>query len=261
MSEESKPLDTDQAPENDPAIAQTDLGEDSMSLPDSVLDNAVSETSASETEDNLTDPTSNSDPSSSDSPDIAAEAEVDVEALNRLATEIESLHLQLEERTNQSMRIAADFDNFRKRTEREKTELNARVKRETITELLPVIDSFEMARTQLKPETEQEVNIHKSYQGVYKQLVDGLKRIGVSPMRAEGELFDPNFHDAVMREATNDYPEGTVIEELRRGYLLGEVILRHAMVKVATPAENTPSNESAEDAASPSNEEGADITG
>jgi molecular chaperone GrpE len=168
----------------------------------------------------------------------------DPDALTRLAEEVESLRLQLEERTSQYMRIAADFDNFRKRTEREKSELELRVKRDAISELLPVIDSFERSRTQIKPDTEQEVNIHKSYQGVYKQLVDCLKRVGVSPMRVEGQPFDPNFHDAIMREPTEEHPEGTVIEELRRGYLLGEMVLRHAMVKVAAPPEKADDSDS-----------------
>lgn len=174
----------------------------------------------------------------------AASGETDPEALIRLATEVESFRLQVEERTSQYMRIAADFDNFRKRTEREKSELELRVKRDAISELLPVIDSFERSRTQIKPQTEEEVNIHKSYQGVYKQLVDCLKRVGVSPMRVEGQPFDPNFHDAIMREPTEEHPEGTVIEELRRGYLLGEMVLRHAMVKVAAPPETADNSDS-----------------
>jgi molecular chaperone GrpE len=165
------------------------------------------------------------------------------DALTHLAAETESLRLQVEERTNQCVRIAADFDNFRKRTEREKGEIELRVKRDAISALLPVIDSFEMSRTQIKPQTDQEVNIHKSYQGVYKQLVDCLKKIGVSPMRVEGQPFDPNFHEAMMREPTNEHPEGTVIEDLRRGYLLGELVLRHAMVKVAAPVEDSDSSE------------------
>ncbi len=181
----------------------------------------------------------------------SSKAEVEPEALTQLATEVESLRLQVEERTTQCMRIAADFDNFRKRTEREKSELELRVKRDSISELLPVIDSFERSRTQLNPQTDQEINIHKSYQGVYKQLVDCLKRIGVSPMRVEGQPFDPNFHDAIMREPTDEHPEGTVIEELRRGYLLGELVLRHAMVKVATAPETTsPSTEGGSEDAS-----------
>lgn len=176
------------------------------------------------------------------SPVDADEANVTAEAIARLSTEVETLRLQLEDRTSQYMRIAADFDNFRKRTEREKGELELRVKRETIVELLPVIDSFDRARAQMKPQTEQEATIHQSYQGVYKQLVDCLKRVGVSPMYAEGQPFDPNFHDAILREPTAQYPEGTVIEELCRGYLLGELVLRHAMVKVATEPDEEPSS-------------------
>ncbi|HEY9824534.1 MAG TPA: nucleotide exchange factor GrpE, partial [Stenomitos sp.] len=127
-----------------------------------------------------------------------------------------------------------------------KSDLELRVKRDAISELLPVIDSFERARTQINPQTEQEANIHKSYQGVYKQLVDCLKRLGVSPMRVEGQPFDPNYHDAIMREATHEHPEGTVIEELRRGYLLGETVLRHAMVKVAAQPDSEETPESNE---------------
>ena len=88
--------------------------------------------------------------------------------------------------------------------------------------------------------------IHKSYQGVYKQLVDCLKRLGVSPMRPEGQEFDPNEHEAVMREPTDEYPEGTVLEELVRGYFLGERVLRHAMVKVAAQKEDASSVENSE---------------
>ncbi|MEY4519250.1 MAG: hypothetical protein RLZZ499_1849, partial [Cyanobacteriota bacterium] len=105
------------------------------------------------------------------------------------------------------------------------------------TELLPVIDNFERARTQLKPESEGEKAIHSSYQGVYKTLVECLKKMGVSAMRPEGQEFDPNYHEAMLREATNEYPEGTVIEQLMRGYTIGDTILRHAMVKVAVPQE------------------------
>jgi molecular chaperone GrpE len=81
------------------------------------------------------------------------------------------------------------------------------------------------------------MTIHKSYQSVYKQLVDCLKRIGVAPMRSEGKEFDPSMHEAVMRQPTDEYEEGVVMEELVRGYLLGERVLRHAMVKVAAAPE------------------------
>lgn len=154
-----------------------------------------------------------------------------------LKAQLEELNGQCEALKTQSMRIAADFDNFRKRTSKEKEDLEHQIKRNTITELLPVVDNFERARSHLKPQTDGELAIHKSYQGVYKQLVDCLKRIGVSPMRPEGQEFDPNLHDAVMREPTDQYPEGTVTEQLMRGYMLNERVLRHAMVKVAAAPE------------------------
>lgn len=155
------------------------------------------------------------------------------EANEILQAQLDDLNQQFEALKTQSMRMAADFDNFRKRTAKEKEDLEHQIKGNTLKELLPVVDNFERARSQIKPQNDGEMSIHRSYQGVYKQLVDCLKRIGVSPMRAEGTEFDPNLHEAVMRESTDEYPEGVVIEQLMRGYLLGERVLRHAMVKVA----------------------------
>ncbi len=150
----------------------------------------------------------------------------------------------LDEKSNQAdlakaqyARLAADFENFRRRTAKEKENLETQAKKDVISLLLPVVDNFERARTQLKPESDGEKAIHGSYQGVYKTLVECLKKMGVSAMRPEGKEFDPNFHEAMLREQTNEYPEGTVIEQLMRGYVLGDTILRHAMVKVAVPIE------------------------
>lgn len=154
-----------------------------------------------------------------------------------LLQEIEGLKAQLEDFRSQYARLAADFDNFRKRTAKEKDDIELQVKCSTIKELLPVVDNFERARAQIKPQTDGEMNIHKSYQSVYKQMVDCLKRIGVAPMRPKGLEFDPNLHEAVMREATDEHPEGTVMEELVPGYTLGERVLRHALVKVAAAVE------------------------
>jgi molecular chaperone GrpE len=162
----------------------------------------------------------------------------DVSIVADLERQVAGLKAQLEDRANQSMRIAADFENYRKRTSKEKDDLATQIKGDTITELLPVVDNFERARSQIKPQTEAEMTIHKSYQSVYKQLVDSLKRLGVSAMRAEGQEFDPLLHEAVMREPTADHPEGSVIEEFVRGYQLGDRVLRHAMVKVAAPPED-----------------------
>lgn len=164
-----------------------------------------------------------------------------------LTEQIEALQQKLKEQAeqfdllkNSHIRLTAEFDNYRKRTAKEKQELETQVKCKTIGELLSVVDNFERARNQITPANDGEATIHKSYQSVYKNLVDSLKRLGVSPMRPEGQLFDPLYHEAMLREYTDEYPEGTIIDELMRGYLLGEQVLRHAMVKVAAPK---PANE------------------
>ncbi|MCL2938016.1 MAG: nucleotide exchange factor GrpE [Trichodesmium sp. MAG_R02] len=161
------------------------------------------------------------------------------ETYELLQNQLETTKFQLEEKETQYKRLGADFENFRKRTQKEKEDLDTQVKCSTIIELLPVIDNFERARSQIKPANDGEMAIHKSYQTVYKQMVESLKRLGVSPMRPEGQEFDPNLHEAVMREATAEHPEGNVMEELVRGYTIGDRVLRHAMVKVATAPEST----------------------
>ena len=178
-----------------------------------------------------------------------------------LQEEIDTLKQQLEEQTQQVdaykkryITLAAEFDNFRKRTEKEKEELETKTKGKTLMEILGVVDNFERARTQIKPANDGEMGIHKSYQGVYKTLVESLKRLGVSPMRSEGQPFDPTYHEAMMREYTDEHPEGTVVEQLVRGYTLGEDVLRHALVKVAAPKETDPNAAQSEATAIPSQE-------
>jgi molecular chaperone GrpE len=178
-----------------------------------------------------------------------------------LQEEIDTLKQQLEEQTQQVdaykkryISLAAEFDNFRKRTEKEKEELETKTKGKTLMEILDVVDNFERARTQIKPANDGEMGIHKSYQGVYKILVESLKRLGVSPMRPEGQPFDPTYHEAMMREYTDEHPEGTVVEQLVRGYTLGEDVLRHALVKVAAPKETDPNADQSESTSIPSQE-------
>ena len=100
-------------------------------------------------------------------------------------------------------------------------------------EILPVVDSFERARQEPKPETDEARNVYESYQGLYKQLVNVLKRLGVSRMRVEGTPFDPALHEAVIREPSDRHAEDVITEELQRGYHMEGRVLRHAMVKVS----------------------------
>lgn len=178
------------------------------------------------------------EPASSETEPVATAAVTNLQTkVDELTQQVDALKAQLEDRNSQYMRLAADFENYRKRTQKEKEDQEQAVKCSTIKEILPVVDNFERARSQIKPQTDSETTIQNSYQGVYKDLVNRLKKIGVAPMRAEGKPFDPSMHEAVMREETDAQPEGTVLEELQRGYVLGEQVLRHAMVKVAAAPE------------------------
>ena len=131
------------------------------------------------------------------------------------------------------MRMAADFDNFRKRQTRDQDDLKIQLTCTTLSEILPVVDNFERARQQLNPEGEEAQALHRSYQGLYKQLVEVLKQLGVAPMRVVDQSFDPSLHEAVMREPSDEKAEDIVIEELQRGYHLNGRVLRHALVKVS----------------------------
>ena len=164
----------------------------------------------------------------------ATGAEVDpAERLQQLEKELQTLRAEHDALQSQYMRIAADFDNFRKRQSRDQDELRQQLVCSTLSEILPVVDNFERARQQLNPEGEEAQALHRSYQGLYKQLVEVLKQQGVARMEVVGQEFDPTLHEAVLREENTEHPEDVVIEELQRGYHLNGRVLRHAMVKVS----------------------------
>lgn len=150
-----------------------------------------------------------------------------------LERELEALRAEHESLRGQYMRMAADFDNFRKRAQRDQEDQRLQITCSTLGEILPVVDNFDRARQQLNPQGEEAQALHRSYQNLYKQLVDVFKQLGVSPMRVEGEPFDPNLHEAVMREPSDEHPEDVVTAELQRGYQLEGRVLRHALVKVS----------------------------
>eukprot|EP00741_Cyanophora_paradoxa_P006283 tig00000989_g6092.t1 len=169
--------------------------------------------------------------------DIARGAAEDVvRALNAARSQAVAAEEQAKTLDTQYLRLAADFENFRARSSREKLEAEEKTIGKVVKSLIPVMDSFDRAKSAITTEVESELAIHNSYQGVYKQLLDALSKIGVTQMETEGQMFDPNLHDAMFREETNDVPEGTIMKELARGYIMGEFVIRPAMVAVATAA-------------------------
>ncbi|EMS64517.1 Protein grpE [Triticum urartu] len=152
---------------------------------------------------------------------------------NSLMGKITALDAELTTERDRIVRISSDFDNYRKRTEREKLSLMTNVQGEVVESLLPVLDNFERAKTQIKVETEREAKINDSYQSIYKQLVEILKSLGVEDVETVGKPFDPMLHEAIMREESVEYEDGVVLQEFRKGFKLGERLLRPAMVKVS----------------------------
>jgi molecular chaperone GrpE len=180
-----------------------------------------------------------------------------LEKINGLIAESTSLREQLDDRKQQYLRLYADFENFRKRTERDKEEQEGTITGKILKKILPVVDDFERAQLQISPKNDGEASIHKSYQSVYKQLLKCLKETGVARMECVGQEFDPNFHEAIMQEPSTEYEEGIIMEELRPGYLVSDDrVLRHSLVKVSSgkidsddgDSANSSSNDSTESA-------------
>jgi molecular chaperone GrpE len=134
---------------------------------------------------------------------------------------------------DQFLRLNADFDNFRRRTANEKDAMKDSIRGDLIMDLLPLIDNFELARTQVKAETESEIKINNAYQGLYKQMVDILRSLKVETVPTVGSIFDPAIHDAIMREPNDELPDGSVLMEFRKGFKIGDKLIRPAMVKVS----------------------------
>jgi molecular chaperone GrpE len=134
---------------------------------------------------------------------------------------------------NQYLRLAADFDNFRKRQEAEKESLLKYGAENTVKKLIEVIDNFDRGMKAIETVEDCE-KVKECYQLAYKNFNDVLGKIGLEVIPAEGEEFDPNLHEAVMQTPTDEKPENTIIAELQKGYKLGDKVLRPTLVNVAT---------------------------
>ena len=126
----------------------------------------------------------------------------------------------------------AEFDNFRKRTEKEKASMYEIGAKSVIEKILPVIDNFERGLAAV-PEEQKEDSFVVGMDKIYKQILATLDEIGVKPIEAVGQEFDPNFHNAVMHVEDETLGENTVAEEFQKGYIYRETVVRHSMVKVA----------------------------
>ena len=139
---------------------------------------------------------------------------------------------KIEELTDRVKRQMAEFENFRKRTEKEKSSMYEMGARDIIERILPVIDNFERGLAVI-PEDKKEDPIAEGMEKIYKQIQKVFEEAGVKPIEAAGKEFDPNFHNAVMHVEDEELGENVVAEEFQKGYMYRDSVVRHSMVKVA----------------------------
>ncbi len=143
----------------------------------------------------------------------------------------DKLQEQIDELKDKNLRQMAEFENYRRRTEKEKQAMFETGAKSVIEKLLPVVDNFERGLGALKEE--EKGAFSDGMQMIYKQLMDELEKLEVKPIEAVGKEFDPNLHNAVMHVDDEELGENVVAEELQKGYMYRETVVRHSMVKVA----------------------------
>lgn len=135
----------------------------------------------------------------------------------------------LEDRVKRQM---AEFENYRKRTEKEKAAMFEMGAKSVVEKILPVVDNFERGLSSI-PEADQNGALAEGMNMIYKQMMTELENLGVKPIEAVGKEFDPNFHNAVMQVESDEYEEGIIAQEMLKGYMYRESVVRHSMVAVA----------------------------
>ena len=139
---------------------------------------------------------------------------------------------KIEELTDRLTRQMAEFDNFRKRTEKEKSQMYEIGAKDIIEKILPIVDNFERGLSSM-PEDEKATPFAEGMEKIYKQLMTTLEGIGVKPIEAVGQEFNPDFHNAVMHVEDEELGENIIAEEFQKGYMYRDSVVRHSMVKVA----------------------------
>jgi len=155
--------------------------------------------------------------------------EVMEERLDEIKQQLTEVTEEKDEYLNKLKRLKADFVNYRNRAKKEKQQIEAKTKIEIISSLLPVIDNFERALKSVDEDSE----FLSGVKMIHKQLIDVLKKEGLEVIDTEGEEFDPAYHEAVMQVEAEDVDSGFIVEEIQRGYMMEDKVVRPAMVKVA----------------------------
>ena len=169
---------------------------------------------------------------SNDEQEIISENEEDVhEEQHEEENEVDVLKEQIEEEKNKYLRLLADYDNFKRRATLDKESLQKYQSQKVLTNLIPVLDNFSRAIA-VEPKSDEARTMMEGMDMIYRSLVDALKSEGLVEIEALDQEFDPNFHQAIMTGSDEDKPSGIVLEEMQKGYILKDRVLRPSMVKV-----------------------------
>ena len=163
--------------------------------------------------------------------DAEAETTASEEDAAALKAQVESLKAALEEKDNRVKRLQADFENFRRRTSKEREELANVVTQDLLKSMLPILDNFDRA---MAAEQKDNESFQKGVEMIYTQLHETLKNAGLELIDTAGQKFDPNFHQAVMRVENPDLEDDTIAQELQKGYIVKGRVIRPSMVQVVS---------------------------
>jgi molecular chaperone GrpE len=167
--------------------------------------------------------------------ELTEEAEIQ-EVETEIADEAEKLKVELGDLNNKFLRMAADFDNYRKRQAQERENLLKYGAAETLTKLFTVLDTIERANSAME-NIEDAQTLKENYNVIFKQLWEVLQKCGLEKIETEGVEFDPNLHEAIMQTPTSEHPDHSIIAQLQTGYKLADRVLRPALVNVAVSEE------------------------
>lgn len=163
--------------------------------------------------------------------ETVVEEQVELTVEEQYEAKLAELQAKLDDEENRHLRLRADFDNMRRRSQLDREAAEKYRAQKLLSDLLPVLDNFERA-LQVEATSEEATSIVKGIEMVYRSLVEATEKEGLQVIKAEGEAFDPNFHQAVMQEQDSEKETGVVLRELQKGYILKDRVLRPSMVSV-----------------------------
>ena len=161
-----------------------------------------------------------------------------IDPLKELEALLAAKEQEAKEEHERLLRVSADYENYKKRSAREMADFRKYANQSLLKEMLSVVDNLELAINSAKEEKNADQKLIEGLNLTRNEMLRVFEKFNVKPITARGEIFDPAFHEAVMREETDDYPENTVLSEFQKGYLIHDRLLRPAMVVVAVPKKN-----------------------